>query len=110
MSEAIANARTRPAPEHRDSLDLREVIYLFRDHFGKIFMCVALGVAVALFYLHHAKPSFTSSAMLEVSHVVTRGNAPTEVETSEMLKTVELKLASQSVLLAVVKAHKLDQD
>jgi polysaccharide biosynthesis transport protein len=111
MSEAIANARTaRVKPEHKESLDLREVIHLFRDHFGKIFVCVALGVSLALFYLHHAKPVFTSSALLEVSQMATQGNAPTEIETSELLKTVELKLASQSVLLAVIKANGLTED
>jgi capsular exopolysaccharide synthesis family protein len=38
------------------------------------------------------------------------GLAPTEIETSELLKTVELKLASQAVLLAVIRANNLDAD
>src|SRR5687767_10433184 len=111
MSEAIANARTdRARPAYKETLDLREVLHLFRDHFGKIFMCIALGVGIALFYLQHAKPVYTSSALLEVSQAGKQGVAPTEIETSEMLKTVELKLASQSVLLAVIKANNLAQD
>ncbi len=112
MSEAIANAGTaRARPHYKETLDLREVLYLFRDNFGKIFICVALGVAVALFYLHHAKPVFASSALLEVAQANAQPGSPmTEVETSELLKTVELKLASQSVLLSVIKRHKLTED
>jgi succinoglycan biosynthesis transport protein ExoP len=111
MSEAIANARAaRARLDHRETFDLREVINLFRDHFGKIFLCVALGVTLALVYLQHARPIFASSAMIEVSSVGKDGQAPTEIETSELLKTVELKLASQAVLLAVIKSHDLAAD
>lgn len=111
MSEAIANWRAgRAKPDFHPSLDLRELLNLFRVHFGKIFVCVALGIGAALFYLHHAKPIYTSAALLEVSQAGKQGMAPTEIETSEMLKTVELKLASQSVLLAVIKANNLADD
>lgn len=111
MSEAIANARaTRARLDHKETFDLREIIALFRDHFGKIFLCVALGVALALVYLQHARPTFASSAMLEVSPAGKEGHPLTEIETSELLKTVELKLASQAVLLAVIKAHNLAAD
>jgi succinoglycan biosynthesis transport protein ExoP len=111
MSEAIANARAaRARPDYRETFDLREIIHLFRDHFGKIFICVALGVTLALVYLQHARPTFISSAMLEVSPPGKQGVAPTEIETSELLKTVELKLASQAVLLAVIKSNQLADD
>ena len=111
MSQAIASARaSRAQPNYRETLDLREVVHLFRDHFWKIFLCVALGVSLALLYLRHASPTYTSSAMLEVTQRSKDGAAPTEVETSELLKTVELKLASQAVLLAVIKANNLAAD
>ncbi|MGH7959869.1 MAG: GumC family protein [Opitutaceae bacterium] len=111
MSETIASARaSRTKPNYRETLDLREVIHVFRDHFGKIFICIALGVALALVYLHHVRPTYASAALLEVMQRTTDGVAPTEVETSELLKTVELKLASQAVLLAVIKANNLAAD
>src|SRR5688572_26466231 len=111
MSQAIASARaSRAQTNFRETLDLREVVHLFRDHLGKIFLCVALGVILALLYLRHASPTYTSSAMLEVTQRSNEGPAPTEIETSELLKTVELKLASQAVLLAVIKANNLAAD
>src|SRR5690348_15604769 len=111
MSEAIANFRAgRPRPDYKETLDLREVINLFRNHFGKILVCVALGIGAALFYLHHTRPIYSSAALLEVTPAGNQGSAPTEIETSELLKTVELKLASQSVLLAVIKGNNLAED
>ena len=111
MSETIASARTsRARPDYRETLDVREVVHLFRDHLGKIILCVLLAAGGALLYLRHARPAFTSSAMLEVSQRNKDGVVPTEIETSELLKTVELKLASQGVLLAVIKGHNLATD
>jgi capsular exopolysaccharide synthesis family protein len=111
MSELIASARTgRARTDYRETLDLREVINLFRNHFRKIFLCVTLCVVAAFFYLQNTHPIYASSALLEVNRAGSQGPAPTEIETSEMLKTVELKLASQSVLLAVIKASHLIDD
>src|SRR5688572_32480478 len=111
MSEAIANARAaRTTPDYKETFDLKEILHVFRDHFWKIFLCVIFGVVAALVYLRHAQPTYTSSAMLEVSVAAKEGLAPTEIETSELLKTVELKLASQAVLLAVIRANNLDAD
>ena len=111
MSEVIASARAgRVKPESKETLDLREVLHLFRNHFTKIFLCVALAAVVAVFYLQHARPIYTSSALLEVTQAGNESSAPTEIETSEMLKTVERKLASQSVILAVIKSNGLAAD
>jgi capsular exopolysaccharide synthesis family protein len=111
MSEAIASARAfRAKPDYKETLDLREVVHLFRDHAGKIILCVVLGIALAVYYLQNAKPIYTSSAMLEVTQRNADGVAPTEIETAELLKTVELKLASQAVLLEVINSNNLAAD
>jgi polysaccharide biosynthesis transport protein len=103
---AVATAQ----PPACATLDLREVVYLFRNHLGKVLACVALALAIALIYLHHARPIFASSALLEVA-LTDRQNQPvSDVDSADTLKTVELKLASQSVLLAVIKEHHLEAE
>lgn len=86
------------------NLDLREVVGLFRHHWGKLFLCVAVAVGLMAFYLQRARPVFTSSALLEVGEHRTRTS---DADTLDELKTVELKIASQPVLLGVVTKHHL---
>src|SRR5690606_35251302 len=71
---------------------------------------VVVAIALALFYLQNTKPTYTSGAVLEVNQRRSDGVLPTEIESAELLKTVELKLASQSVLLAVIKQNGLHTD
>jgi capsular exopolysaccharide synthesis family protein len=111
MSELTASAKAgRARPDYKGSLDLREVVSLLRDHFGTIFLSLLLGVCVALVYLQHTPSIYTSTVLLEVTPAGAQNAAPTEIETSELLKTVERKLASQSVLLEVIKSQRLAGD
>ena len=94
-------ATTRqPAP-----LDLWDVFHLFRSNRGKIAVCLLMAVGAAGCYLRYARPVYASRALLEVSQE--KAQEPVESDSSEALKTIELKIADQSVLLGVVKAADL---
>src|SRR5262249_11567149 len=105
---AIALEPTKSTPA--GTLDLRELVYLLRNNAGKIVLCVLLAVGGTVFYLYHTKPIYRSKALLEVNPGRMQGANATEVDSSETLKTVEMKLANQSVILAVVRENKLTED
>lgn len=92
------------------TVDLRDVAQLFRNNFWKIACSVLGAMALALFYLSHARPVYKSSALIEVAEGSRKNPNPTEIDTSDTLKTIELKIASQSVLLGVIRAHHLADD
>ncbi len=93
------------------TVDLREALGLFRDHLGKIILCVLLAIGLTLLYLRHSRPIYTSSALLEVAPSNRQDpNAMEDLEASDTLKTIELKVASPSVLLGVIRRHHLADD
>ncbi|HXA13873.1 MAG TPA: GumC family protein, partial [Opitutaceae bacterium] len=93
------------------TVDLWEVIHLFRNNFGKIFLCVLLIAGPVAFYLSHARPVYASTVLVEVAPDTDQNpaNQP-DLDSSDILKTIELKIASQSVLLRVIKNNHLADD
>ncbi|HEX3729654.1 MAG TPA: polysaccharide biosynthesis tyrosine autokinase [Opitutaceae bacterium] len=91
-----------------EPLDLQELLHLFRQHLGKILACLAVCLAFALCYLHFARPVYQSRALLEVEQDPKADAGDSDL--SDTLKTMELKLASQPVLLGVIKANHLESD
>ena len=93
------------------TIDLWEIIHLFRNNSGKIFFCVLLAVGVAAVYLSHVHPVYASTVVLEVAPEPDQNPTnPTDLDSSDILKTIELKVASQSVLLRVIKDYHLADD
>ncbi|HZP61552.1 MAG TPA: polysaccharide biosynthesis tyrosine autokinase [Opitutaceae bacterium] len=62
--------------------------------------------------MNHTSPVYVSSALLEVATPTGDGqNAPPpDLDASDILKTIELKIASQSVLLRMIKDNHLADD
>jgi capsular exopolysaccharide synthesis family protein len=103
----------RMGPRDPGTVDLREILGLFRSNFWKIFFCILLCLGIALYYLHHARPVYLSSALMEVTTAAPddgQNATPTNFDASDILKTIELKIASQSVLLRVIKSNGLADD
>lgn len=100
----------RAIPAHAATVDLRDVVQLFRRNLGKIFFCVLAVVGLALLYLDSSPPIYAANALLEVAEGSRQNPAPTEVDTSDTLKTIERKIASQSVLLGVIRNLQLADD
>jgi succinoglycan biosynthesis transport protein ExoP len=94
------------------TVDLWAMIHLFRNNLGKIFFCVLLAVGAAAVYLSHVHPVYASTVMLEVAPDTNQNpaNPPPDLDSSDILKTIELKIASQSVLLKVIKNNHLADD
>lgn len=93
------------------TVDLREALGFFRDHSGKIIICVLLAVGLTFLYLRRARPVYVSSALLEVAPSNRQDpNAMEDLEASDTLKTIELKVASPSVLLGVIRRQHLADD
>lgn len=92
------------------TVDLREVVNLLRNHLGKLVFSVVCAVGLMFFYLYHAQPVYTAAAVVEVAESSRQNPTPTEIDASDLLKTIELKIASQSVLLGVIKANHLADD
>ncbi len=83
------------------------------NNLGKIFFCVLLAVGAVAVYLNHVHPVYASTVMLEVAPPDTSQNStnpPPDLSSSDILKTMELKIASQSVLLKVIKDNHLADD
>jgi polysaccharide biosynthesis transport protein len=100
-------------PRDPGTIDLRDILGLFRNNFWKIFFCILLCLGIALFYLRHARPVYVSSALMEVATVAPDDGSnsnPTNFDTSDILKTIELEIAGQSVLLRVIKSNGLADD
>ncbi|HKB89899.1 MAG TPA: exopolysaccharide transport family protein, partial [Opitutaceae bacterium] len=94
--------------KHPGAIDPWEVIYLFRDYLGHILLCVFITVGLAVLYLLYTRPVYSSRALLEISQQEKQNGG--DIDSSDTLKTIELKIASQSVLLGVIKANKLADD
>jgi len=94
------------------TVDLWEMIHLFRNNFGRIFLCVLLAVGAVAVYLNHVHPVYASTVMLEVAPNVDPDspNPPPDLDSSDILKTIELKIASQSVILKVIQDNHLADD
>jgi len=94
------------------TVDLWEMIHLFRNNLGKIFFCVLLAVGTVVVYLHHVHPVYASTVMLEVAPDTDQNSAnpPPDLDSSDILKTIELKIASQSVILKVINDKHLADD
>jgi succinoglycan biosynthesis transport protein ExoP len=94
------------------AIDLWEIIHLFRNNFWKMFLCVLLAVGVTAVYVHHIHPVYASTVILEVAPDTDQNstNPPPDLDSSDILKTIELKIASQSVLLKVIKNEHLADD
>jgi len=95
------------------TVDLWEMIHLFRNNLGKISLCVLLAVGAAVVYLKHVHPVYASTVMLEVAPPDTNQNSanpPPDLDSSDILKTMELKIASQSVILKVIRDNHLADD
>ena len=95
------------------TIDLWEMIHLFRNNFGKIFCCVLLTVGAVAVYVSHVRPVYASTVMLEVAPPDTNQNSanpPPDLDSSDVLKTMELKIASQSVILKVIRDNHLADD
>ncbi|HVU36160.1 MAG TPA: polysaccharide biosynthesis tyrosine autokinase [Opitutaceae bacterium] len=91
------------------TLDLREVVYLFRNRLGTVFICILLAAAGMATYLRQAHPVYASSALLEVAPPDHAADS-SDYDSSDTLKTIQLKLASRPVLLGVIKHHHLESD
>jgi polysaccharide biosynthesis transport protein len=95
------------------AVDLWEMIHLFRNNLGKISVCVLLTVGAVAVYVSHVHPVYASTVMLEVAPPDTNQNSanpPPDLDSSDILKTMELKIASQSVILKVIKDNHLADD
>lgn len=95
------------------TLDLWELIHLFRNYVGTIFLCLLLSFGGAYFYLHETPPVYTSSVLLEIAPDTRQQEPNTSIpnlDTSNVLRTINLKIASQSVLLRVIKTNNLAED
>jgi len=95
------------------TVDLWEMIHLFRNNLGKIFLCVLLTVGAVAVYVNHVHPVYASTVMLEVAPPDTNQNSanpPPDLDSSDVLKTMELKIASQSVILKVIRDNHLADD
>jgi succinoglycan biosynthesis transport protein ExoP len=108
---ARMKARTmKPEYTAPTAIDAREVFDLFRGNLGKIICCTALAIGLAAVYLHQARPVYRAVATLEVAEGSRQNPTPTEIDASDMLKTIELKIASQAVLLGVIRSQQLAGD
>ncbi len=95
------------------TIDLWEIIYLFRNNLGKILLCVLLSMAVAVFYLSRTRSLYDSSVLLEiVPDTPDQGqtSAITNLDDSDILQTIDREIASQSVLLGVIEKNNLAND
>jgi polysaccharide biosynthesis transport protein len=100
------SARSAPPPSAAPS-DLREVLQTLRHRAGTIFLCVLLTTGLAVAYLHVARPIYASQAVLEVAPA---SGADADPDSAALLRTLELTVASQSVLLGVIHADHLADD
>ena len=91
------------------TVDLWEMIHLFRNNLGKIFFCMLLAVGAVVVYLRHVHPVYASTVVLEVAPDTDQNPAspPPDLDSSDILRTIELKIASQSVILKVIKNNDL---
>ena len=96
--------------DYAGSIDPREIIFLFRNNLGKIIFCVVLAIGAMGLYLLQVRPVYASTAMLEVTPNPKEDPNASEVDSSDTLKTIELKIGSQAVLLGVIKADHLADD
>ncbi|MDE3083888.1 MAG: hypothetical protein KGJ37_01545, partial [Verrucomicrobiota bacterium] len=92
------------------TVDLWEIIHLFRDNLGKIALSVLFCGGLAGLYLTHARPVYASTAMLEAAPGDQQNSNTVDLDASDVLKTIELKIASQSVLWDVIKSNHLAED
>jgi succinoglycan biosynthesis transport protein ExoP len=92
------------------TIDVREVAQLFRAHLGKILLCVVLLVGLTVLYLNQVRPTYRATATLEVAEGSRQNPTPSEIDASDMLKTIELKIAGQAVLLGVIRSRNLAAD
>jgi len=94
------------------TIDLWDMIHLFRNNLGKIFFCMLLAAGAVAIYLGHVHPVYASTVMLEVAPDTDQNSTspPLDLDSSDILKTIELKIASQSVLLKVIKNNHLADD
>ncbi len=95
------------------TVDLWEMIHLFRNNLGKIFLCVLLTVGAVAVYVNHVHPVYASTVMLEINaagHEPEFGEPAADLDSSDILKTMELKIASQSVILKVIRDNHLADD
>lgn len=102
-----------PAEKSKDGgvIEWRELLELLRGNAGKILLCAGLAVGATALYLRSAHPVYASSALLEVAPDSRQDpNATEDLEASEALKTIELKVASQEVLLGVIRKQHLADD
>ncbi len=90
------------------TVDAGAILRALREHVGRIVVCVLLAVALAFFYLLNTPPLYTSTALLEITDNGKQNLA--ELDESNNLRTLELKLANRSVLQGVIKAEHLDTD
>lgn len=111
----ISSARMRvntPKPEYAaaTAIDVREVFDLLRVNLGKIIFCTVLMIGLAVAYLYQAHPVYRAVATLEVAEGSKQNPSPSEIETSDLLKTIELKIASPAILLGVIRSHEVAKD
>lgn len=93
------------------TFDLWDLSDLFRKNLGKILFSVLLCVGSMLFYLDRARPVYQSTAMLEVAAPGDgQDNSSDDLGASGILQTIQLKIASQAVLLRVIKDNHLADD
>ena len=95
-------------PGNPGRVDLRELWQLLAANWGKLASCLLLTVGLALAYLHYAQPVYASRALLEVAQDPKASGDPDA--SADLLTTMQLKIASQPVLLGVIKANNLTSD
>src|SRR5882724_3210758 len=100
----------RTGPDN-GTVDARAILRALREHFGRIVLCILMALAFAFFYLLNAQSVYTSTALLEISDNGRQQNQNlTELDESNNLRTLELKLANRSVLQGVIQAEHLATD
>lgn len=103
---------TTPKSDHSaaTTIDVREIVHLLRANLGKIIFSTLLVVGLTLLYLNQARSLYRATATLEVAEGSRQNPHPSEIDASDMLKTIELKIASQAVLLGVIRRQDLVND
>jgi polysaccharide biosynthesis transport protein len=92
------------------TVDIGEIVHLFRDNLGKTMLITVATVGIAGLYLHNTQPVYVSKALLEVGAVDQQKPSAADPDASDTLRTIELEIVSQSVLERVVLANHLAID
>ena len=109
------SATAQPAPDDAHAIDLHAWLFLLREKWGLILLCLLAMLALAGAYLFVKKPDYTAQAVVQVSEdssavINIKDVNQDNYKSDEALKSVESAFNSNSLLARVARLNNLEKE